>query len=102
MPTGTIELDQDSLSYGDTATFTCTVEGKQSPKAKVYVTVVCLQDGEAVYQKSGPPDSDFVLTDLAGLEWDGGPADGIAALIYRVDRREDIIVTLDQVTFEVS
>jgi hypothetical protein len=107
--TGTIELSSpDRLAgdgwprYGDAVGFATTVQGRLASNSRVYVTVVCLQDGRAVYQSSADPGSTFTLQDQPGLEWNGGPASCSATLIYRIDRREDIISWLDQTTFEVA
>ena len=107
--TGTIELGSTARltadagpRYGESVRFDTTVEGRLASNSKVYVTVVCLQDGRAVYQWSADPGFTFPLQDQAGLEWNGGGASCSATLIYRIDRREDIITWLDQTTFEVA
>ncbi len=82
-------------SYGDTISFDTNVDGKLSPKATVYITVVCTQGDTVVYQYSGAPNSAFPLADQAGqgLEWDGGEADCSATLIYRVPKGKSYDIT---------
>ena len=92
--TGSIALMADGAAraaaagptYGDTVMFDTTVEGKMAPKSRVYITVVCFQGGDVVYQYSGAADASYPLTDQAGqgLEWDGGEADCEARFIYEV------------------
>jgi hypothetical protein len=109
--TGSIELASGSRvasdgstspRYGQSVAFATTVEGRLASKSKVYVTVVCVQDGRVVYQWSADPGFTFPLQDQAGLEWNGGGASCSATLIYRIDRREDIITWLDQTSFDVA
>jgi hypothetical protein len=87
--TGTIEVAPSiapQMRYGDTLYFSTTVEGRLASKSKVYVTVVCSQDGRLVYQWSGPRDYGFPLVDQAGagLDWPGGAAWCEATLVYKV------------------
>jgi hypothetical protein len=100
-PTGNLVLDQETLAYGDTASFTVTTA--DVPKqAEVYVTVVCKQADRVVYQSSVEP---FVLVDQPGqgLEWDGAAASGVARLTAREERgKKAILHTLDEIAFEVS
>jgi hypothetical protein len=112
--TGTIELDvpvgfsttaEVSMSYGGSAHFRTTVEGKIGSKAYVYVTVVCVQGKTVVYQWSADPGFTFPLVDQAGqgLEWSGGDADCTAALVYRDEAgRTPTVIFLDQTTFHVT
>jgi hypothetical protein len=93
------------LPYGETAWFDTTVDGRIGRKATVYITVVCLQGNEVVYQNSGARSAGFPLTDLSGqgLEWDGGPASCTATLIYSDESgRGTTILWLDQTAFEVG
>lgn len=114
-PTGTIELMAaeapaaassaavpSAYAYGDSVEFETTLEGRVSSKAIVYVTVVCMQDGDVVYQYSGDRQGSFPLADQAGLEWNGGDASCEAWLIYRVEKgRSAEITMLDMVAFDV-
>jgi hypothetical protein len=106
--TGSIEVAPSTasqMSYGDTVYFATTVEGRLAPKSKVYVTVVCSQDGRLVYQYSGSRDYGFPLVDQAGagLEWPGGSASCEATLIYKVPTgRSYTYYWLDQTMFEVA
>lgn len=115
-PTGTIELMPDGAAaatvdaastaayqYGESVAFQTTVDGRVSAKATVYVTVVCMQGNEVVYQYSGDRDGSFPLADQAGLEWDGGDASCEAWLIYRVEKGKSAEITmLDMVPFDVA
>jgi hypothetical protein len=93
-------------AYGDTVGFATTVQGKASPKGNVYVTTVCLQGSTVVYQASGAAGSDFALSDQGGqgLDWNGGAANCIAVLVYRVDggKGTSTITYLAQTTFDVA
>jgi hypothetical protein len=109
-PSGSIELASPATlssgawpQYGDTIGFDVTLDGKLDGKARIYVTVVCLQGDTAVYQVSGDPNGSFTLSDTAGLEWDGGAASCIAALAYRLQKGNNIELTyLDETTFAVA
>ena len=107
--TGSIELASTARlaagagpRYGDAVRFDTTVDGRLASNSKVYVTVVCSQGGNVVYQWSADPGFTFPLQDQAGLEWDGGAASCSATLIYRIYKKEDVITWLDQAVFEVS
>ena len=84
------------LQYDGTVAFATTVEGKISSQARIYVTVVCWQDANVVYQWSAAPDFQFPLTDQAGqgLEWNGGDAFCEAWLIYRVEKGKAAEITV--------
>ena len=111
-PSGTIDVDTSSarlaaatLSYGDDVGFTVTLDGKISKQARVYVSVICLQGSEVVYQWSGDPSFTFPLVDQAGqgLDWNGESADCTAALIHRVQKGKAAVITyLDYVNFWVN
>jgi hypothetical protein len=93
------------LQYDGTVAFDTSVEGKISSKARVYVTVVCWQGDQIIFQYSADPDFAFPLTDQAGqgLEWNGGDADCEAWLLYRVEKgRSAEITMLDMVEFHVA
>lgn len=106
--TGTIEVAPSIASqmrYGDTVSFITTVEGRLASKSKVYVTVVCEQDGRLVYQWSAPRDFGFPLVDQegAGLEWPRGAASCEATLVYKVPTGRSYTYSwLDQTTFAVT
>lgn len=113
-PTGSIELAADSgealavarasygVAYNDTVSFDTTVDGA-GPKAQVYITVICMQGRDVVYQVSGAVDADFTLDDRAGLVWDGGAADCEAHLVHRVKQGRGYEITyLDMDAFSVS
>jgi hypothetical protein len=107
--TGTIALSSTSRlaagagpRYGENVRFDTTVDGRLASNSKVYVTVVCSQDGRVVYQWSADPGFTFPLQDQAGLEWNGGAAACSATLIYRIYKKEDVITWLDQTAFDVS
>ena len=110
-PSGSIELASSARlssegawpQYGDTVGFDVTLDGKLDSKARIYVTVVCLQGDTAVYQVSGDPNGSFTLSDTAGLEWDGGAASCTAALAYRLQKGNNVELTyLDETTFDVA
>ena len=91
--------------YGDQVTFGVSVEGSLARKGWIYVTLVCWQESEVVYQASNWNDYTFTLSDLAGqgLEWDGYPAECTADLIYRVEKgKQAILEYLDSVGFAVN
>lgn len=93
------------LAYGGYAEFDARVDGKMTNNSSVYVTVVCSQGSEVVYQWSAAADFAFPLHDQAGqgLEWDGGAADCSGSLIYKVDKgRKYTLTTLDTTTFSVG
>jgi hypothetical protein len=106
--TGTIDVAPSiasQLRYGDTVYFSTTVTGRLASKSKVYVTVVCTQDGRLVYQWSAARDLGFPLVDQAGagLDWRGGAASCEATLVYKVpDGRSYAYYWLDQTTFAVA
>ncbi|NNE73317.1 MAG: hypothetical protein HKN26_06620 [Acidimicrobiales bacterium] len=112
--TGTIELmavESDdggaavAPSYGSTVMFATDINGELSSKSSVYVTVVCMQGAEVVYQYSGSTTSAFLLFDQAGqgLEWNGGAADCSAALVHRVEKGKNTTITyLNTVEFAVA
>jgi hypothetical protein len=104
-PTGFAATSEESRSYGDSAHFLTTVEGKMGAKAYVYVTVVCLQGKTVVYQWSADPGFTFPLVDQdgQGLEWDGGDADCTGTLVYRDESgRTPTITFLDRTGFQVT
>lgn len=116
-PTGTIDVMLPETSgvadleastagpaavYGQNVEFETTLEGQVSNKAMVYITVVCMQGTDVVYQSSGARDASFPMTDQPGLEWDGGDASCEGWLIYRVDKGKSAEITmLDMVSFDV-
>jgi hypothetical protein len=108
MPVGTIILTDPSinLKYGNTVTFITTTAGKMNPKGYLYVRVICSQDNKVVYQSSSRNlKFPFLLTDQTGdgLDWNGGPADCQADLIYSTNgNRNTVIQLLDSVKFPVS
>jgi len=106
--TGTIErASTDPLHYGDFVSFTTTVNGRISPKGRVYVRVIGTQFSKVIYQWSADPDFAFPLVQQDGLAALGlmfdpaVAADFTAALIYREDGGQTIIKTLDEVAFVV-
>ena len=106
LPTVTIALkDGSNLKYGGTVSFDTTVSGRMAPKGYLANSVVCLQNGNIVYQSSTVDlSAGFELVDGLGngLEWDGGPASCIGALVYRIDGRNPTIEYLAEVLFEVA
>ena len=91
-------------TYGEPISFGHRLTGKISKQARIYVSVVCTQDDQVVYQWSANPDFDFPLVDQAGqgLEWDGGDADCTASLVYRVKKGKNVEITyLDTEAFHV-
>lgn len=111
--TGTIDLAgaeartaaAHSMSYGDTAHFATSVDGKINSRARVYVSVFCTQGDTVVYQWSADPDFAFPLVDQdgQGLEWNGEAASCEAWLVYRVKKGKGYDITyLDMVPFEVA
>ena len=84
---GTVLLEGDgTVQYGDLAKFSTTMSGDVHEEAQGYVTVVCFQEDELVYQYSAKRGVKFLLTDPLepGFNWDGGAASCTASLIYRV------------------
>lgn len=112
-PTGTIALADapeaataaTGPQYGDHVSFETTVNGKVDKHAKIYITVVCMQEATVVYQWSAAVDYTFPLEDQAGqgLEWNQGDAECEASLIYRVEKgRNTTYMVLDSTAFAVS
>ena len=92
-------------AYGDEVHFRAPVEGRMAKGSMVYITVVCQQDGAAVYHVSGAVDAGFELDDVPNqtLYWDGGSATCTAKLLYRVQKGKNITTTLlDSITFVVA
>jgi hypothetical protein len=109
--TGTIDLSASVTAsfagpaYGGDVSFLTSVSGKLSRHSRVYVTVVCLQEGNVVYQWSADPGFTFPLEDQAGqgLEWDGGDADCSATLVYREQKGKNTTIQfLDDTLFAVN
>jgi len=115
-PTGTIDLKTSgtqqlsaplgstSYRYGGNVEFQTSVNGRTSG-GTLYVSVVCLQGSNVVYQWSGDPAASYPLTDQAGdgLNWDGGAASCSGSLIYRVQKGKGFVfTTLDSVPFDVA
>lgn len=108
--TGTIELASgESLrsatpNYGSQVGFDTQVKGKISRNSRLYVRLICRQGDTIVYQASADPDADFQLIDQPGqgLEWDGGRANCVAELIYKVDKGKGYDLNfLDNISFNV-
>lgn len=90
-----------SVAYMDTISFNTVVENAAA-KADVYITVICMQGDDVVYQVSGARDADFLLNDRAGLEWDGAAATCEGWLVHRVKKGKGSEITyLDMVAFDV-
>jgi hypothetical protein len=102
-------LDASGPTFGGVAEFHTEVYGKVSAKARVYVSVVCWQGDDVVYQYSQASSTDdysFPLVDQAGqgLNWEnGGDAECEAWLIYRVEKgKRSEITVLGTETFKVT
>ena len=92
-------------TYGGYAEFVTDVNGKMASNSTLYVTVVCRQGSEVVYQWSAAPNFAFPLHDQPGqgLEWNGGDADCSASLIYKIEKgRKYTLTTLDTALFTVA
>jgi hypothetical protein len=108
-PSGNFTSNNTSdLTFGGHADFTATVDGKVSAKATIYVSVVCSQAGNVVYQYSKTSSTEqysFPLIDQAGqgLDWkNGGGASCEAWLIHRVEKgRSSEITVLETIPFDV-
>jgi hypothetical protein len=99
--TGTIDLAEPLTAsavawpaYGDSVGFQTAVEGKMANGSKLFITVVCRQDGNVVYQSSGSTDAVFNLTDQPALDWNGADADCMAYLRYKVTKGKNIEYTV--------
>jgi len=107
MVIGDIELSKvGDLKYGDWVTFDTTVDGKFSPKSRIYIQVLGSQGGKIVYQWSADPGFSFPLVQQDGLAalgimFDPSQSAGfVASLIYREDKgQQTVITTLDKVEF---
>ena len=91
--------------YGDRVVFEISVDGKLSKNSRVYVTVICAQAGEIVYQASNWSDYTFYMQDLEGqgLDWNGESADCSATLVYREEKgREAVLNYLATTEFFVN
>lgn len=97
-------LAEPGVSYGDEVSFATEVTGV-SNRATVYITVVCMQGLEVVYQTSGSTDESFLLMDQGGdnLSWDGQAADCGAWLQHSVKKGKGSEITnLDTDFFSVG
>lgn len=101
---GTIDLVAEAPSYGDSVEFDTSVSGKMAAHSYTYIQVVCLQGDDVVYQVSQRDlSAPFELNERVGLEWDGGDAHCLSALVYRVDKkRGDTVTYLDITEFDVE
>jgi hypothetical protein len=110
IPTGDIELagstervaGGNEIRYGEAVAFETVVEGRMGPKSRVYVTLVCAQDGQVVYEWSAGVDFSFPLVDQEGqgLDWDGAEAECTGALMYYEEGgKSPLIANLDQTEF---
>jgi hypothetical protein len=86
VPTGTVVIDQPApYRYGDTVTFTTTVNGAHEDEyEQIFVHVVCLQAGRIVYQSGLQLGGAHLLVDKAGdnLHWDGNTAECVGQLVH--------------------
>ncbi len=104
---GTESAGDQALYYGDNAGF---VQRNVllGSNERSYVTVICTQGNDVVYQASqwGADLVVFTLADLGGqgLDWDpaAGPAACDASLIINEKRGKKVtITTVDQISFDV-
>jgi|GEM_PF-6202443 len=104
---GTISMRSNGAApfYGSLITFDGRAVGSTHASAQTYVTVVCFQGSELVYQFNAKPGVKFLLTDPLepGFNWDGGPASCNASLIYRVPGETQAeLYMLDSMSFDVE
>lgn len=93
-------------SYGDEVRFNVDVNGRLANNSRIYVTVVCSQEEQVVYQASAwTDDFAFTMEDLPGqgLYWDGEPAMCTANLIYREQKGKSyVLYWLDTLPYVVN
>ena len=103
---GSIKLvSRGQVVFGDTIEYRTTASGIYSTKSNTYVTTVCFQGENMVYQMSAQQGVDFYMYDQMGsaLEWDGGDASCSATLMYREVTGDTInVYVVDSISFEVK
>jgi hypothetical protein len=89
--------------YSDSVTYKSNVSGKLPSNANVYITTVCFQGEDMVFQKSIQQKGSLYLQDesLSGFRWDGEDASCSATLMYRTEE-SDIVYVVDSITYEVQ
>lgn len=71
---GTLVIDQAAPAYGDTVTFTAEIDGNLKDR-RPFITTVCIQGADVVFQVSVGVDEPLELVERVGLDWDQGPAE---------------------------
>lgn len=105
---GSLELkNKGDLRYGDTISYRSNISGVYLGDVNTYITTVCFQGDEMVYQKSVLQGVRVHLYDQIGssLNWDGKNASCSASLMYREvgDDGNDVnVYIVDSVSFDVS
>ena len=101
---GFSSLSADAPHYGDTVWFATTVSGSLSKRSQLWVKMVCIQDGHAVYNGvvaaiAGDETYGFMLEDPTGqgLDWRSDQSAACtASLIYAVKKGKNVTYdTLD-------
>jgi hypothetical protein len=94
-----------AIQYGDSIAYKSSFEEAVGDGASAFITTVCFQDDEMVYQVSAEEDASVYLYDQreGRLEWDGKNASCTATLMYRTVSSDTVHVSLiDSLTFEVE
>jgi hypothetical protein len=94
-----------TIVYGDTIDYKSSVIGGYSHPVNTYVTTVCFQGDEMVFQRSAQQGVPIHLYDQigGGLEWDGGTASCSATLMYREVNSDTVdVYVVDGVSFDVE
>ncbi len=93
------------IVYGDTIEYRSTASGVGGRNSTTYITTVCFQDDELVFQRSVPQGASVYLYDQVGgvYEWDGHDASCTASLMYREVSGDRInVYVVESTSFEVE
>lgn len=101
--TGDVVTEAGTIVYGDEVGFQPRNVFLKNT-ARSYVTLICIQDGVAVYHASSwGNDIEIFPLESRGIEWDGGPADCTAYLIKNEKKGKGSVITvLDSIDFHVN
>ncbi len=97
--------NKGKLYYGDTISYKSSVSGVYFGDVNTYITTVCFQGDEMVFQKSVLQGVSVHLYDQIGssLDWDGKNASCSATLMYREVGKDDKVdvYIVDSMSFDV-
>jgi hypothetical protein len=93
-----------TLHYGDTVSYKSKMSGVSVETGNTYITTVCFQGDNMVFQRSVQQGVPIHLYDqiIEGLDWDGGAASCSATLMYRTISGGSInVYVVDSISFDV-